>query len=427
MRPIVVSRTIPGEKSKKVLDRIKKLNGGWNVPYPFVYSGDGERCHFKDIDGNIFLDFTSQIASNPLGYNDKDINEVLRKYKKSPVKYAGQDFVIKEHVELIEELLKTTNKKLNSAFLVNSGAEAVENAIKIAMRKRKKAKLGISFENAFHGRTIGALSLTNSKAVQKKNFFTIPTKRLPFNNTAKEKLQSMLHREFSSEEIAFIIIEPVQGEGGYNFPINKTVREIREFSRTLGIPFIADEVQSGLGRTGKWWAMENYNVVPDMITSAKALQVGAVIAKRKDFPEPGSISSTWGGGHLIDLAVGAEIIRKIRRKNLLNHVKHVGDYLKKRLNESNLDNVRGMGLMIAFDLKNKKAKNDFIIESLKNGLVLLGCGEKTIRVIPPYVVSRKDIDEAINIIEKSFKNIMKKGFKHKGNICNYMDCGEITT
>jgi len=424
MRVEIASKTLPGNKSKKILQKLRKLNGAWNYPYPFVLSHEGDRCHFKDIDGNIFLDFASQISSNPFGYNDKDINQVLRRYKKSPVKYAGQDFVVKEHLTLIEELLKTTKKNLNSAFLVNSGAEAVENAIKIAMRMRKKAKFGISFENSFHGRTIGALSLTNSKVIHKKNFFSIPMRRLPYNESAIIKLENLIKREISSEEIAFIIMEPVQGEGGYNFPSKKMVNDIANFCRVQGIPFIADEVQTGMGRTGKFWCMEHYNVVPNIMSSAKALQAGAVISNRKNFPEPGSISSTWGGGDTINLAIGIEIIKKIRKSNLLNHVNHIGEYLMKRLKELNLEKVRGKGLMIAFDMPNKKIQKDFIVECAKNGLVLLGCGEKSIRVIPPYVVSRKDVGEAIEIIEKSFKNIRKRGFKHSGYVCNFMECGE---
>src|SRR3989344_874392 len=213
---INIKTKIPGPKAVKLLSKLRKLNGGYSDPYPCVYSGEGNGCYFKDMDGNLFLDFASQISSCPLGYDNKELNDILKKYKKYPVKYAGQDFVIEEHALLLEELLSITPKGLNQAFLVNSGAEAVENCIKIALRKQKQAKYGISFTSSFHGRTLGALSCTNSKSIQKKNFFQIPMKRLPYSLDAIDELNRILKQESSPKEIGFIIIEAVQGEGGYN-------------------------------------------------------------------------------------------------------------------------------------------------------------------------------------------------------------------
>lgn len=422
-----VKTSLPGPKSIKILNSLKKLNGGYYDPYPFVHSGKGEGCYFYDIDGNLFLDFACQVASNPLGYDNNELIQVIKKYSNiSPIKYAGQDFAVKEHAELLRELLTITPKELNAAFLINSGAEAVENAIKICMRKKPKAKFGISFEKSFHGRTLGALSLTHTKETYKKNFFTIPNKTLPYSEEAIDKLKLLL-RNSNSENVAFIIIEPVQGEGGYNIASKKMIQDLRKITKENNIPLISDEVQSGMGRTGKWWAIHNFNINPDVISAAKALQVGAAIANKKMFPESGTISSTWGGGHLIDLALGKKIIQIIKRERLLNNINKQGKYLRKRLNEISLDNVRGLGLMNAFDLNNKDDKNNFIIECLKNGLVLLGCGNKSVRVIPPYNVKEEEIDEAVNIIEKSYNKIMKSGFKHSGKLCEYMNCGEHPT
>ncbi len=418
---------IPGPRSLKILNRLRNVNGGFLGAYPFVHSKEGFRCYFKDLDNNIFLDFASQIASNPLGYNHPDLNEILKKYKKMPVKYAGQDFTVEEHLKLIEELTSITPEGLNTAFLINSGAEAVENAMKLALRKQKQAKYVISFEGGFHGRTLGALSLTNSKAVHKKNFFSISVKRLPFTEEAIEKFERILKQESSPAEIGFIIMEVIQGEGGYNLASKKLVQGIRQVTKKYNIPFISDEVQSGIGRTGKWWAIDNFNVKPDIISSAKALQVGATIANKKLFPEQGTISSTWGGGHIIDLAVGTQIIKTIKKRKLLNNINKQGNYIKKRLmeleNKGLISKIRGLGLMIGFDLKSEKMKNDFIIECVKNGLVLLGCGEKSIRVIPPYIINKEEIDEAFEIIENSLRKINSYTFKHKGNICNYLNCG----
>lgn len=417
-----VKTSLPGKKSNIYLNKLSKVNAGFSGTYPYIHSGKGQGCYFQDLDGNIFLDFASQVASNPLGYNNKQLIQVIKKYsKQQPIKYAGQDFPVKEHADLLEELLKITPKNFNAGFLSNSGAEAVENCLKLALRKQKQAKYGISFEGAFHGRTLGALSCTNSKAIQKKNFFSIPMERLPYNESAIDKLNSMIKHELSSKEIGFIIVECTQGEGGYNVAPVKLIKKLREFTKIHDIPLICDEVQSGLGRTGKWWCYEHYGITPDLMSSAKALQVGASLCNKSLIPEHGSISSTWGGGHLIDLAVGLETIKIIKKKNLLNNINSMGNYLIKGLNQiKNIENIRGRGLMLAFDLKTKNERNNFVIEALKNGLVVLGCGERGVRLIPPYIVSKTEINQALEIIDKSTKNKII----HKGQICNYLDCGE---
>ena len=161
MKPLIKTK-LPGSKSSKILNKLEHLNIGSAGPYPFVHSKYGEGCYFKDIDNNIFLDFACQIASNPLGYNNPELKSIIKSLQSHPIKLAGQDFTIEQHLDLLEELLTITPKELDKAFFINSGAEAVENCIKLALRKQKLAKYGISFESAFHGRTLGALSFTNS-------------------------------------------------------------------------------------------------------------------------------------------------------------------------------------------------------------------------------------------------------------------------
>ena len=424
---IKLKTSIPGNKSLVVLNKLKKLNIGYNDPYPFVHSKKGNGCYFEDLDGNVFLDFASQVASNPLGYNNKDLKKVVKKYSKNfPVKYAGQDFSVEEQVKLLEELTSVTPKEMNMAFLVNSGAEAVENCLKIAMRKQKHSKFGIAFHKSFHGRTLGGLSCTDSKKVQKKSFLHIPVRHYDYHENSLEKLEKLMKR-YSSKDVGFVIIEAVQGEGGYNFASKKLIQGLRKFTSKYNIPFIIDEVQSGMGRTGKWWSFQHYNVKPDIFSSAKALQVGAAITSNKYKVETGTISSTWGGGSLLDMAIGLETIKIIKKKNLLRNVNNMGNYLIKRLNEINLSNVRGKGLMIAFDLKNENERNNFVIECLKNGLVILGAGKKSVRIIPPYIVSKKEIDEAIDILEATNLKIKKPKFKHAGKICDYINCGGNNT
>ncbi len=403
---------LPGPKSKKVLDKIKSLNGGWALPLPMVFKS-GEGSYFNDLDGNVFLDFASQIATNPLGYNHPAMREVLKDYHRTPIKLAGQDFTVEEHVSMLEELIKISPNGMNAAFLTNSGAEAVENAIKSAMR-RCKGYYGVSSESAFHGRTLGALSCTNSKIVHSAGYWQFPMHRIPFDESAPVLLEELIKREGGAENASFVIVEAVQGEGGYNIAPKSMMKGLRKVTRDNNVCLICDEVQSGLGRTGEWWAFEHYGIKPDLFTSAKALQVGATVGNKNMFPpEPSAISSTWGGGSMIDLATGVAIIKTIKRERLLNKCKSRGKYLLKQLNELcanhfNVTNARGLGLMCAFDLPDKQSRDHLAEHLLKNGLVALGAGHSTIRLIPPYTISEEEIDEAIQIIDSSLKQIHKE-------------------
>ncbi|MEA3430652.1 MAG: aminotransferase class III-fold pyridoxal phosphate-dependent enzyme [Nanoarchaeota archaeon] len=430
---INIKTKIPGPKSKKLLSRLSKINGGRGTVYPFIHSKKGNGCYFKDIDNNTFLDFGCQIAVNPLGYNHPDMLKALKKvHKRFPIKYAGQDFVIKQHIDIIEEILSITPKKFNQAFIINSGAEAVENALKICLRKQKCAKIGISFERGWHGRTMGALSCTNSKTVQKKNYFSFNMRRLPYDENAGQKLKKIFQEDTAPEEIGFVILEGVQGEGGYNVAPKKMMQEIRKMTKKYKIPLICDEVQAGMGRTGKWWSYQHSDIIPDVQSCAKALQVGATISSKDMFPkEESSISSTFGGGDLISMTLGAETIKVIKKYNLLKNIKNMGAYLRKRLQDisekhKEISNVRGLGLMDAFDMPDSKKRNSLILELIKNGIVLLGCGFKGVRVIPPYIVSEKEIDTFIEVLDKSLHNLKKRNFKQKGPNCNYLGCGQTT-
>jgi 4-aminobutyrate aminotransferase len=416
---------IPGPKSAALLEKLRKRNGGWGVPHPLVFSGKGEGPYCEDLDKNVFLDFASQIAANPLGYNHPELLAIIKAYSKQfPVKFAGQDFTIPEHLEMIESVLSISPKTMNAAFLANSGTEAVENAIKTCMVHRPGTKFGVSMERAFHGRTLGALSLTNSKSVQKKGFLRLPMQRLPFDETAAEKLEQMVHSESAPEEIGFVIIECIQGEGGYRFASEKMVSELRKKTKEYEIPLICDEVQSGLGRTGKWWSFEQFGIVPDVFTSAKALQVGAVIANKKSFPsESGSISNTWGGGHRLDLALGMKTIEIIKKEKLLKKNEQNGKRILKRLQEfDHIWEPRGQGLMIAFDLPTQAIRNHTVIECAKNGLLVLGCGTHSVRIIPPYIIEKEPIEEGMEILERAIKTVSQKGFKHTGKIFEFFHC-----
>jgi 4-aminobutyrate aminotransferase len=408
-----VQTSLPGPASSRILKELKKRNGGYGITHECVHSGEGHGSYFVDIDGNTFLDFASQVASNPLGYNHPKLINVYKQYTDlSPVKYGGQDFTVAEHLEMIEKIVKITPKKFDAAFLCNSGAEANENSIKIAMRKRKETKFGISFTNGWHGRTIGALSLTNSKSVHNKFYLKIPAKRLPFTERAGEELERIVRSEADPSEIGFVILECIQGEGGYHVAPQAMVKNIRKKCNQYGIPLIIDEVQSGMGRTGKWWSFEHYNIEPDIMSSAKALQVGACISNKRMFPEPGAISSTWGGGHIVDLAVGMSIIDEIKKKKLLKNASQKGKEIQKRLLEleeqTNIEKVRGIGLMQAFDLENHQKREWLRKECFKKGLIILGCNVNTIRIIPALNVNEKELNEGMTIIEEAARKMRQK-------------------
>ncbi|MBN1170262.1 aminotransferase class III-fold pyridoxal phosphate-dependent enzyme [Candidatus Micrarchaeota archaeon] len=422
---IKIQTAVPGPKSLRILKKLEQKNGAWSVAYPLVFSGRGEGAYCEDIDGNCFLDFSSQIASNPMGYNHPELIEVLKSYARFPIKYAGQDFTVKEHLDLIEEILSVSPKGMNSAFLINSGAEAVENAIKICMRKRPKAKFGISMKRAFHGRTLGALSLTNSSRVQKKGYMRFPMYRLSYDETAGDQLEDIIKREGDAEEIAFLVMEHVQGEGGYYIAPAKMVDLLRKTTKKYGIPYIADEIQSGMGRTGKWWAFENYGIRPDVFSSAKALQVGAVVSAKSMFPdEVGAISSTWGGGALLDMAISIKTIQIIKKQKLLERNRKFGNLLLKGLEDLDVKNQRGIGLMLAFDLDSVKERDNLVIECAKRGLIVLGCAQKSVRLVPPYVVTVEDAQKALEIIDDSLRTIRRKGFRLSGKICRFTNCGK---
>jgi 4-aminobutyrate aminotransferase len=417
---------IPGPRSHAILRRLKRKNGGWSVSYPLVFSGGGQGPYCEDIDGNTFLDFASQIASNPLGYNHPGLLDVLGEYSsRTPVRFAGQDFAVREHIAMIEELLSVSPKGMDAAFLINSGAEAVENAIKLCMRKRPATKFGLSMANGWHGRTLGALSLTNSKAVQKSGYMRLPMMRLPFGEGAAAELERILRSEASADEIGFLIIEHVQGEGGYNIAPKKMVEELRRITQKHGIPYISDEVQAGMGRTGQWWAFEHYGIKPDVFTSAKALQVGAVVSEKKRFPGvPGAMSSTWGGGDIINLAMGIRSIQIIRKGGYLRRNRILGAHMLKRLQEMpGIRNQRGLGLMLAFDLADAPMRDNVVVECARRGLLVLGCGQKGIRIIPPYVATAEDADKGLGIIEAAVKKCREHRFRHSGRICEFIHCG----
>ena len=397
----------PGPKGSKIVSYINTHCLESTFTYPLVVA-NGHGCYIEDIDGNIFLDFASNIGVSQLGYSHPDIMQVLQKYSKiSALKIAGQDFYSEEHANLAKAVLSIMSENFK-VFFVNSGTEAVENAIKFAYRARGPLT-GISCYGAFHGRTLGALTFTYSKPVQKKNFPEFPVKRIRFctkdDDPNIDEISKILNEQ---KDVAFIITEVVQGEGGYNIASREFIQNLYRAAWEHDIPLIIDEVQSGMGRTGEWWAWEHYGIKPSMMTTAKGLQVGATLFDVKYDPhERGVKSSTWGGGHRIDMAVGATVIEVIKRDRLLDNAKKMGNMLLKRLAEfvgkHGMIDTRGLGLMIGVEYESKEKRDQVLQNAFKNGLILLPAGEKAMRVIPPLIITEKEIGEGIEILSKSVR------------------------
>lgn len=396
---------IPGVKATSIIDSIANTSYNSTYTYPLVIK-TGKGCMLEDIDGNEFLDFTSNIGSCPLGYSHPAIIEILKKYSTNGAhKIAGQDFYCEEHAQIALKLLSICPPNTKT-FLINSGAEAVENAIKLAYKKMG-ALPGVSCINAFHGRTLGALSFTFSKEVQKANFPELQVKRIKFCTDDNDNEIDSLEKLLKQYKVAFVISEVIQGEGGLNVGSKKFVSNLRKMTRLYGVPLVIDEVQCGMGRTGRWWAYENYGIQPDIMSVAKGLQVGAVVYDRAYDPEEhGVLSSTWGAGSRIDMAVGVKIIETIETERLLENAEKMGEKLLNGISEvigrGDVVDVRGIGLMIGVEFGQYSHRNEIVKTLFRKGLLVLPSGNRAIRIMPPLVISEDEVNNGLSVLNDIF-------------------------
>lgn len=396
-----MNRKIPGPNAKRIIDTIRNHSYDSTFMYPLVIS-NGHDCIIEDPDGNKFLDFTSNIGACPLGYSHPDILEILAEYSTNGThKIAGQDFYSKEHADLSEKI-STILPSGFKTFFCNSGTEAVENAIKIAYRRMGPLP-GVSCHGAFHGRTLGSLTFTSSRPVHKNNFPEFPVKRIRFCTKDDDSEIDAVEGLLKENKVAFVLTEVVQGEGGYFVASKKFIRNLRKTTTKYGVPLILDEVQSGLGHTGRWWAFEHFGVSPDIVSVAKALQVGATAYHKSLEPrERSALSSTWGGGSKIDMAIGSKIIDVIDRDKLLQNANKMGQILKKGLQElvgkRGIVDVRGLGLMMAIEFDTRETRERKLREMFQKGLLTLGAGQKSVRIIPPLTISKDQVEEGLSIM-----------------------------
>ena len=407
--------------------------------YPFVVDhGNGDYVY--DVSGNKFIDFSSFISVYNLGVNaNKEVREAIKKQTDKLIHPAFTDFYSEKPVAFAEKLIKMFPKGFGRVFFSNSGTEANEDAIKLSRIFTKRQYI-ISFYNSFHGRTLGSLALTSSKTIQKRNLGPFPNVlhsiypypyRCPFNSSTPEECSSaaidyleryVLGKEVPPEEVAAIFFEPIQGEGGYIVPPKSFFKELKKVADEHGILLVADEVQTGYMRTGKFLALDHFGISADIYTMAKSLgggmPIGATISKLSlGNVEKGEHANTFGGNLLAIAAAEASLDYVTKQKKALETaVQKKGHLIISRLLEMKekyeiIGDVRGIGMMIAIELvKSKKEKMPAVEErsriletSFYEGLILLPAGMSSIRIIPPLTVSETTLTKGLDILEESIR------------------------
>jgi len=431
MKPLKLP--LPGPKAKAIVERDHQaISPSYPRGYPFVMD-HGKGTEVWDVDGNRFLDMAAGIAVVSTGHSNPKVVKAIQDQAEKFI-HISSDFYHENWVKLgekIDEISPFSEPAVS--FMCNSGAESVESAIKLAKNYTGRSQF-IGFLGGFHGRTMGALAFTASKAVYREGFFPLMSgvTHVPYPDPYRPILHckpgvsygqtvlnyiedEIFHRIAPANDVAGIIIEPIQGEGGYIVPPDDFFPGLRKICDKYGILLIADEVQSGVGRTGKWWAIEHFGVEPDIITIAKGIASGVplgIMAARKSITEweKGTHGNTYGGNPLACAASLATL--DLIENGYMENATKVGQYAMNWLNESKqshpcIGEVRGKGLMIGIDYvvdtethEPDKNMRDRIVElAFEHGLLLLGCGESTIRLAPPLSTSQAEMEESLMILD----------------------------
>jgi 4-aminobutyrate aminotransferase len=411
-----VTTPLPGPKAAELLARdTVYVSGSYTRVYPLVVE-HGSGCVIVDVDGNRFLDFTAGIAVTNTGHCHPQVVSAIQDQAAKLIHMSGTDFYYRPQIELAERLARTapgpSDKKV---FFCNSGAEAVEAALKLARWHSERSRV-VAFFGAFHGRTYGAMSLSGSKLVHRRGFSPLVPdvhhvnfpKACPAGGCEggcgliRDIEDTLFRRVAPPEEVAAIFVEPIQGEGGYHPLPRGCLPALRELCDKHGILLVVDEIQSGMGRTGKLFAVEHYGVEPDIICTAKGiasgLPLGAIIAKADvmDWP-PGSHASTFGGNPVACRAALATL--DLLEGGYTANAAERGEQLRAGLRElPHLANVRGLGLMTAADVANAGVREQVIDGCFRRGLLLLGCGEASLRFCPALCVTAEQVRACLRIL-----------------------------
>jgi 4-aminobutyrate aminotransferase len=407
--------------------------------YTPILAESAEGCYVYDGAGNAYTDFTCGIGVTNTGHCHPRVVEAIRKQAGLLLHGQVNIMIHKPLLELIDELRTIVPPELDGFFFSNSGAEAVEGAVKLARHATGKPNI-IVFQGSFHGRTVATMSMTTSKTIYRAGYQPLMSGvavapypyayRYGWSEEATSQwclneLDLLLASQTAPQETAAIIIEPVLGEGGYVVPPTSFMKGLRERCDQHGILLIADEIQSGFGRTGRWFAYENFEIVPDIMTVAKGIASGLPLSgviSRLDLMEkwiPGSHGGTYGG-NAVAAAAGVATIQTIRDEGLLQNSLQRGEQLMSRLRQIQkqypvIGDVRGLGLMIATEFRTPDNKPDkstakaLIHACLDRRLMLLTCGtyDNVIRWIPPLIVTQEQIDDAVQIFAEVLEGVSK--------------------
>jgi 4-aminobutyrate aminotransferase len=424
---------LPGPQANKLVDRDHHVvSPSYTRDYPLV-AKTGRGAMVEDVDGNRFLDFAAGIAVVATGHCHPEVVAAIQKQAAELIHMSGTDFYYPSLVDLAEKLASITpGQGAKRVYFGNSGAEAIEAAIKLVKFHTKRDKL-IAFHGAFHGRTMGALSLTASRAVQRKGFGTLLSGvfHMPFPDTYRGTYgvrpehasadclsyleNELFRRRVDPDEVAGIFIEPIQGEGGYLPAPAEFLQGLQRICRKHGILLVADEVQSGMGRTGKWWASDHAEIEPDIICTAKGIASGmplSAIIARADVMNwtPGAHASTFGGNPVC-IAASLATLDLLERSYIANAAR-MGEFIMRQTADWTerhkiVGQVRGKGLMIGIEfVRDQKTKeragdlrNRIVQMAFHKGLLVLGSGDTTLRLCPPLLVDEEQIRFALRTLD----------------------------
>ena len=437
-----IQTALPGPKAKAIIERDARfVSPSYTRGYPLVMDR-GYGAMVEDVDGNVFLDCAAGIAVNSTGHSHPDVVKAIVEQAQRFLHMSGTDFYYEPQVRLAEEIAAITPIDGGvRSFFGNSGTEAIEACVKLARYSTRRDNI-IAFLGGFHGRTLGSLSLTASKALQRRGFgpmmagvyhapypdcYRCPVGSMSVgaDDCAAACLEYLEHQIFahlvSPDEVAAIVVEPIQGEGGYIVPPDHFIQRLREIATAHGMLLVADEVQSGMGRTGRMFAIEHTGVRPDMIAIAKGIASGmplGIAAARADIMTwpPGAHASTFGGNPVSCAAAVATL--KLLKDRLIANAADVGSHLMaglRALMEKHplVGDVRGRGLMVGVELVRDRATKERAVEerdavvaaAFKRGLLLLGAGKNSIRFSPPLVLTREQASEAVKIFDQALTDV----------------------
>lgn len=425
----------PGPKSVAIIKRDSKVGSpSATREYSFVFKR-AKGCYVYDVDGRRYLDFAAGIAVMNVGHTNPEVMKAMSRQAKIAAHAGFYDFYAELPVRFIETLLGFLPKQFDKCFLSNSGTESIEAAYKLA-RWHTKKKWVIAFDGCFHGRTMGSLSMTFSKKVQRLRYSPfLPVKHVPYpyfyrmgmepeecSQNCLNELEKVMKKLRGN--LAAVFLEPIQGEGGYVVPPKSFVKGVRKLCSEHGVLLCDDEVQAGCYRTGTFLAIENFDVLPDIVSLSKAigggLPLGATLSSGKIMDwVPGSHSNTFGG-NLLACAGGIAALNYMRKNKLGQNAKRIGKHMMKRLGEIKdgyeiVGDVRGIGLMIGVEIvKDKisrkiaeKERMQILCKASEKGLILLPAGENVIRICPPLILTENQADHGLDIFEDAVKEAMR--------------------